>query len=157
RLRFWLPEAGRSSAPGRQSGVTKRPSSSDTMSAAGARFAAEELSALNQFMSAAVEAGEPAGLARVAVPALFYQTGASLVGLFNLAPSNPVPKVIWPEAGRVDEQMARQLTRRVHRDHRAVWLAEDTVATLPGTAVTQQATYADAIGLPLKAGGKVFG
>jgi len=28
---------------------------------------------------------------------------------------------------------------------------------MPGTAVTHQATYADALGLPLKAGGKVFG
>jgi len=153
RIQFLLSEAARSPHGPKPS---DRPSSPDTMAGGAARLAAEELSALSQFMSTAVQAREPGELARAALQALFYQTGATLVGLFNLDPSDPVPKAIWPEAGRVDEALARQLTRRVHRDNRAVWLAEDTVATLPGTAVTNQATYADALGLPLKAGGKVF-
>jgi two-component system NtrC family response regulator len=52
--------------------------------------------------------------------------------------------------------MARQLTRRLQRDHRLVWLAEDSVATVAaGTA--HQGPFADALGLPLKAGGKVLG
>jgi two-component system, NtrC family, response regulator HydG len=153
RLQFLLSEAAKSAHGPKPS---ERPSASDTNTAGAARFGADELSALSQFMGAAVQAREPVELTRVAVQALFYQTGATLVGLFNLDPSDPVPKVIWPEAGRVDDSLARQLTRRVHRENRPVWLAEDTVATMPGTAVTNPATYADALGLPLKAGGKVF-
>jgi two-component system, NtrC family, response regulator HydG len=158
RFRFLMAEAARSPLPGRSPTPTGQSNSGGTScGATGPRFGAEELAALNQFMAAAVEARDPADLTRLSVQALFYQTGATLAGLFGLDPTDPVPKVIWPETGKVDDHLARQLTRRVHREHRLVWLAEDTVATLAGTEVTRQAAYADALGLPLRAGGKVFG
>ena len=158
RFRFLVADSGRSPPPGRGPNPAARTGPADGSSGAGGpRFGAEELSALNQFMAAAVEARDPADLTRLAVQCLFYQTGATLAGLFGLDPTDPMPKAIWPEAGQVDEHLARQLTRRVHREHRLVWLAEDTVATVAGTAVTQQAAYADALALPLRAGGKVHG
>jgi transcriptional regulator with GAF, ATPase, and Fis domain len=156
KFRFQLPEPGRSGVVGRGPSAADR--SGDTMSGSGAtRFGADELTALNQFQSSAVEAREPAELTRVAVQALYYQTGASLAGMFSLDPTDPVPKAIWPESGQVDEHLARQLTRRVQREQRLVWLAEDTVATIPVAPGAIHAPYADALGLPLKSGGKVFG
>ena len=120
RLRFQLPEPARSRPGNRPSTVSDRATVAEALAAhpAGPRWTADELSALNQFMTAAAEARDVAELGRAAVQSLFYQTGAALAGLFTLDPSDPVPKVIWPEAAQVDDHLARQLTRRVHRDHR---------------------------------------
>lgn len=149
RFRFRLP------APASPPTTADRSAASETMalSAPGPRWTADELTALNQVMATAVEARETGDLARGLVQAVFYQTGATACGLFSLDPSDPVPKYVWPESARPDEAQARQLTRRVHRDHRTVWLAEDTAVTqsrLSGPA-------ADALAVPLKAGGKVLG
>src|SRR5262249_58214892 len=46
-----------------------------------------------------------------------------------------------------------QLTGRVQRDHRLVWMAENTAASIPTTGLINP-NYADALALPLKAGGK---
>jgi two-component system, NtrC family, response regulator HydG len=143
----------------RGSTVSDRPGGSETppSRAPGPRWTTDELAALNQFMAAAVEARELPELGRAAVQSLFYQTGSALVGLFTLDPSDPVAKVIWPEAARIDEHLARQLTRRLHRDHRLVWLAEDTAATLPTQSSSGCGLYADALALPLAIGRKVYG
>ena len=100
QLRFNLPEPARSHPGGRPSTVSDRATVAEARSAhpAGPRWNADELSALNQFMTAAAEARDVPELGRAAVQSLFYQAGAALVGLFTLDPSDPVPKVIWPEA-----------------------------------------------------------
>jgi two-component system, NtrC family, response regulator HydG len=159
QIRFNLPEPARSHPGARPSTVADRATVAEARSAhpAGPRWNADELSALNQFMTAAAEARDVPELGRAAVQSLFYQSGAALVGLFTLDPSDPVPKVIWPEAAQVDDHLARQLTRRVHRDHRLVWLAEDTACTLPTMTGMAGGTYADALALPVKDGPKVYG
>jgi two-component system, NtrC family, response regulator HydG len=124
----------------------------------GPRFSADEQGALNQFMQSAIEARDAVELGRVLVQSLFYQTGASLAGMFNLDPTDPLPKVIWPESAAVEEHLARLLTRRVQRDHRVVWLAEDSGgATLPTSSGSYAALYADALALPLRAGSAALG
>jgi len=159
RLRFQVPEPARSHSGNRPSTVSDRATVAEALAAhpAGPRWNADELSALNQFMTAAAEARDLPELGRAAVQSLFYQAGAALVGLFTLDPSDPVPKVIWPEAAQLDEHLARQLTRRVHRDHRLVWLAEDTACTLPTMTGITGGAYADALALPVKDGPKVYG
>ena len=159
RFRFQLPEPSRSHSGARPSTVAdgRTVAHSAPAQRPGPRWNADELSALNQFMAAAVEARDPPELGRAAVQSLFYQTGAALVGLFTLDPSDPLPKVVWPESAQPDEQLARQLTRRVHRDHRLVWLAEDTACTLPTMTGLAGGLYADALALPVKDGGKVTG
>lgn len=158
RLKFQLPQPGPASGSLRGSAVTDRPPpESRTIAPPGPRWTADELAALNQFMAAAAEAGDVTELGRAAVQSLFYQTGAALVGLFTLDPSDPIPKVVWPEAAQVDDHLARQLTRRMHRDHRPVWLAEDTAATRPTLSGSGSALYADALGLPVQFGRKVYG
>jgi transcriptional regulator with GAF, ATPase, and Fis domain len=159
RLRFQVPDPSRSSGTQHPGTVADRSGSGDTVngSGPGLRWTVDELSALNQFMSAAIEAREPSELARAAVQSLYYQTGASLAGLFAIDPTDPVPKMIWPDSGKLDESLARQLTRRLHRDHRPVWLAEDTAATIANTSGTFHTSFADALALPLKSGGRVLG
>lgn len=107
-------------------------------------------------MVSAAEARDPIDLARASIQTLFYQSGATFAGLMSLDPTNPVPKFIWPETAKIDEHLARQLTRRMHRDHRLVWMAEDTVATIPNSG-TYNTSFADALALPLKVGPKVLG
>jgi len=159
RFRFQLPEPSKSAAGLRPSTVADRATLVDGPTACrpGPRWTADELTAINQFMAAAAEARDLPELARAAVQSLFYQTGAALVGLFTLDPSDPIPKLVWPEAAQADEHLARQLTRRVHRDHRLVWLAEDTACTLPTMSGMAGGLYADALALPVKDGGKVYG
>lgn len=159
RLRFAIPDPAKSHSGMRQATAADRSTVIDGPSSCrpGPRWTVDELSALNQFMTAAAEARDLPDLGRAAIQSLFYQTGAALVGLFTLDPSDPLAKVVWPEAGQVDEHLARQLTRRVHRDHRLVWLAEDTACTLPTMSGMTSGPYADALALPVKEGGKVFG
>ena len=159
QLRFQLSDPSRSNSGIRAATVSDRGTVHDGPSASrpGPRWTADELSALNQLMAAAAAARDLPDLGRAAVQSLFYQTGAALVGLFTLDPSDPLPKVIWPEAAQVDEHLARQLTRRVHRDHRLVWLAEDTACTLPTMSGMTSGPYADALALPVKDAGKVYG
>lgn len=160
RFRFQLPDQSRSSKSG--SSTIDVLVKSDTRavnpaSAANARWKAEELTALHQFMVSAVDAKEIPELGRIAVQSLFFQTGAAFAGLFTLDPTDPMPRVVWPETAKIDDQLARQLTRRVQRDHRIVWLAEDTAATLPTLSGTMSSLYADAMALPLKSGRQVHG
>jgi transcriptional regulator with GAF, ATPase, and Fis domain len=159
RFRFQVPEPSKSGSGVRGSTLSDRATVADGPSVGrpGLRWTADELAALNQFMAAAGEARELPDLARTAVQSLFYQTGAALVGLFTVDPTDPIPKLVWPEAAQVDEHLARQLTRRVHRDHRLVWLAEDTACTLPTMSGMAGGLYADALALPVKEGAKVYG
>ena len=160
RFKFQLPDPAKVSPSGsaKVPPPSERVKSGDTaaQSLSGLRWTVDELSAMVQFLVAAAEAKDPVELARASVQTLYYQTGAAFAGVFTLDPSNPVPKFIWPEAAKVDEHLARQLTRRVHRDHRLVWMAEDTVVTIPNSG-TFNSAFADALAMPLKIGTKVLG
>ena len=158
RFRFQLPDNSRHS--GIHAGtMSDRSAASETVAVQvpGPRWTNDELVALNQFMTSAVDAKNPSELGRALVQSLYYQTGAAFAGFFSLDPTSPVAKFIWPEAAQVDDSLARQLTRRMQRDHRVVWLAEDTAATVANTSATFHTTHADALGLPLKSGSKVLG
>jgi two-component system, NtrC family, response regulator HydG len=158
RFRFQLPEQSSPSSKHGPSTIADKAPSGDTRPVAvGPRWKTDELAALHQFMTTAVEAKELPDLCRIAVQSVFFQSGAAFAGLFTLDPSDPMPKVIWPEAAKVDDQLARQLTRRVQRDHRLVWLAEDTACTMPTQSGAWNSLYADAMALPLKSGRHVYG
>jgi len=158
RFKFQLPDPARVSPSSKMLSTSDRSKAGETAanSLSGLRWTVDELAALVQFMEAAADAKDPVELARAAVQTLFYQSAATFAGLFTLDPTNPVPKFIWPETAKIDEHLARQLTRRVHRDHRLVWMAEDTVATIPNSG-TFNSGFADALALPLKVGPKVLG
>jgi two-component system response regulator HydG len=120
------------------------------------RFNPDEMAALHQFMTTAVELREAYELARLLTQTIFYHTGASQVGLFNLDPTEPLPKVVWPDSSQVEPVLSRQLTRRVQREERLVWLAEDTTATRTASGVFST-NVADALAAPLGFGRRSFG
>lgn len=158
RLKFQIPEPTTPPAAPSQT-VADRSNAAETLVGAnpGPRWTVDELSAMNQFLGAAIEARDALELARSAIQSLFYQTGAAMVGYFSLDPSDPMPKMIWPESAKPDESLARQLTRRMHRDHRLIWLAEDTAVTLPNMSGSFHTSVADVLAIPLRAGRRAFG
>src|SRR5207244_9049127 len=76
---------------------------------------ADELTTLCSFMSAAVDEENVAGLLRRALKAILRQTAATCAGYLGLDADDPVPKLILPEAAKVDWQLSRQLTQKVQR------------------------------------------
>jgi DNA-binding NtrC family response regulator len=98
-------------------------------------------------MTGAVEESEPRDLLRRALKTLLKQTGASLAGYLGLDPTDPVPKLVLPDDATVDQHLSRQLTLRVQRDARTVWLGADLAATRP---IDSLVPFTDAIGLPVK-------
>src|SRR5262245_61034063 len=63
---------------------------------------ADELTALHEFMAAAVEEADPRAVARRALAAVHKHTGATVVGLVSLDPERPLPKLVLPELAAVD-------------------------------------------------------
>jgi hypothetical protein len=157
RLKFQVPEP--TAAPAGPAQTVSDRAAAETLAGGspGPRWTVDELSAMNQFLGSAIESRDATELARTAIQSLLYQTGAAMVGYFNLDPSNPVPKLIWPESAKPDESLARQLTRRMHRDHRLIWLAEDTAVTLPNMSGSFNTSVADVLAIPLRSGKRTFG
>jgi len=158
RFRFQLSDASRHSGSYSPT-MIDRSAASETVAVQlpGPRWTNDELLALNQFMTAAIDARNPIELARALIQSLYYQAGAAFAGYFSLDPTNPVAKFVWPVEAKIDDSLARQLTRRMQRDHRVIWLAEDTAATVANPSGKFHTTHADALALPLKSGSKVMG
>jgi Nif-specific regulatory protein len=114
---------------------------------------ADELSALYGFMEAAMAENDPRALVRQALSALAEQTGATITGFLSLDRDDPLPKIVMPETARVDIQLSRQLTQKVQKELRPVWLgaADDlhqSDSLLP---------FHDALCLPILAEGEPLG
>jgi Nif-specific regulatory protein len=114
----------------------------------------DELTSLCRFMTGAVEEADPRDLLRKAMRAVIKQTGATLAGYLGLDPSDPVPKLVLPDDATVDRQLSRQLTLRVQREGRTVWLGTDLANARPTDSLVP---FTDAIGLPVKAAGEPAG
>jgi Nif-specific regulatory protein len=81
------------------------------------------------------------------------QTGATITGFLSLDKDDPLPKMVLPEAARVDIHLSRQLTDKVQKEKRAVWLGaagefQQNESLLP---------FQDALCLPLVAEGTPLG
>lgn len=110
---------------------------------------ADELTNLCRFMTAAVEESDPRDLLRRALRSLIKQTGATLAGYLSLDPADPVPKLVLPEDATVDRGLSRELTSRVEKAGRTVWLGGEQAP--PSDSLLD---FTDAIGLPVAAGGQ---
>jgi Nif-specific regulatory protein len=110
----------------------------------------DALTTLCRFMAAAVQENEQSDLLRRALRALLKQTGASLAGYLSLDPADPVPKMVLPDDAKVDQHLSRQLTTRVQKAGRPVWLGADK-ANNPGDSLM---SFTDAVGLPVTANGE---
>jgi Nif-specific regulatory protein len=95
------------------------PQSSDVRRTA---LRADELSALYAFMAAALAESDPRTVVCQALAAVAEQTGATIAGFLSLDQGDPLPKIVLPEKARVDIHLSRQLTQKVQKELRPVWL-----------------------------------
>ena len=114
----------------------------------------DELTALCKFMTGAVEAHTPHDLVTLALRAILHQTTARHAGYLSVDPDDPAPKVVMPESAAVDIPLSRRLTLRASQSGKTVWLFPDLTKSHPPT--DSLSSFADAICIPLKAGGEVF-
>jgi Nif-specific regulatory protein len=108
----------------------------------------DELTALYTFMADSVEQSDPQPLVERALQTIVQQTRATLAGFLSLDPDNPLPKKVVPEMARVDVQLSRQLTQKVQREGRAVWLQSEMRETPESDSLM---AFNDALCVPLRA------
>jgi Nif-specific regulatory protein len=85
----------------------------------------DELTVLFTFMDGSLREDTPRGLVALALKTVQEQTGASVAGFLSLDEEDPLPKMVVPDLVRVDTHLSKQLTQRVQRGGRTVWLAGD--------------------------------
>jgi Nif-specific regulatory protein len=108
----------------------------------------DELTALYTFMVGCVAESDPPTLVEQALQTILQQTRATLAGFLSLDSDNPLPKKVVPELARVDVQLSRQLTQKVQREGRAVWLRSEMPETPDSDSLL---AFSDALCVPLRA------
>jgi two-component system response regulator HydG len=154
KFRFTLPERNGNSGAYRAIAADQL-AGGNTLPSSTTRLQLDELSTLCQFMAVSVEARDPQQLVRQGLETLLHQTGATLAGYLSLDATDPLPKLVLPEAAEVDVALSRHLTRRVQREGRHVWLGGDSSPTRP--ASESLSPFSDALCVPLRAGGQPLG
>jgi DNA-binding NtrC family response regulator len=162
RLRFTLDPEGESRPPPQRqapaSNGTTHPGRSAPRPAdePGSDFKtllhADELSALCSFMTSSVEETSPRALVARALAVVHSQTWATVTGFLSLDPEEPLPKIVLPELASVDIHLSRQLTQRVQREGRLVWLGSKGGGSAGEDSLL---SFTDAVCVPLRAAAAV--
>jgi transcriptional regulator with PAS, ATPase and Fis domain len=82
------------------------------------------------------------------------QLRAAVTGFLSLDAHDPLPKVVLPEKARVDVQLSRQLTLKVQREARTVWLGARPADIPEGGSLV---CFKDAVCVPLFSGDAPLG
>ncbi len=151
RLRFVLLDAeGRPLPP-----PEPAPDSSPDSSASGLTTVhVDELPALHEFMTQAINKTDANEVVRLLLDTVSRQSRATVTGYLSLDEEGPRTKMVLPERAHVDFALSQQLTRRVQKEGQAVWLKagladfEQSDSLLP---------FQDAVCVPLKAEGTPLG
>jgi DNA-binding NtrC family response regulator len=120
-----------------------------TLDALQTAWHADELTALFQFMNAALQENTPRDLVTLALHAAHKQTAANVAGYLSLDAEGPFLKVVVPSEAQVDTHLSRQLTQQAAREGRSVWLSS---APEPLPETESLAGYRDAVCVPLRTG-----
>src|SRR5262245_23843961 len=84
---------------------------------------ADELAILHDFMTATVKETDPGRVVRHMLSTVARHTKATVAGFLSLDEEEPLPKMmVYPQRACVDFTLNRQLTQRVQKDGKAVWL-----------------------------------
>jgi DNA-binding NtrC family response regulator/pSer/pThr/pTyr-binding forkhead associated (FHA) protein len=110
---------------------------------------ADELTALLNFMTASLTETTPHGLVNLALTTILKQTLANVVGFLSLDEDEPQFRVVLPASAHVDTSLSKQLTQRVQREKRAVWLGSSRMRSLDSDSLV---SFRDAVGIPLRIG-----
>lgn len=106
-----------------------------------------ELNALLTFIDQSIEEADPRRLIGHALALIHAQTSACVTGFLSLDPDDPLPKVVLPELAHVDFHLSQQLTKRVQRDGRSVWLGGEINRINPSDSLLP---FTDALCVPLR-------
>jgi transcriptional regulator with PAS, ATPase and Fis domain len=104
--------------------------------------------------AASIGEADPQALIRRALQTIRIQTTATISGFLSLDSEDSLPKMVFPENARVDVHLSHQLTEKVKKEGRLVWLGaaandfQQSDSLLP---------FLDAICLPLLAEGIPLG
>jgi Nif-specific regulatory protein len=116
---------------------------------------ADELNALCRFMSLCLEESDPQALIGRALQIIHGQTRATVVGFLSFDPEEPLPKIVVPEAHRVNLHLSRHLTQRAQAEGQSVWLQ---AGPSPGQSTSESLLgFTDAMCFPLRAESGVLG
>jgi two-component system response regulator HydG len=116
---------------------------------------ADELNALCRFMSLCLEESDPQALIARALQIIYTQTKATVAGFLSFDPDEPLPKIVVPEAHRVNLHLSRHLTQRAQAEGQSVWLQ---AGPRPGQSTSESLVgFTDAMCFPLRAEGGVLG
>jgi DNA-binding NtrC family response regulator/pSer/pThr/pTyr-binding forkhead associated (FHA) protein len=110
---------------------------------------ADELTALLHFMTASLTESTLNGLVNLALTTVLRQTLANVAGYLSLEDDEPQFRLVLPAQAQVDTHLSRQLTQKVLRDKKAVWLG---AARMNGLDSDSLVAFRDAIGIPLRVG-----
>jgi transcriptional regulator with PAS, ATPase and Fis domain len=99
-------------------------------------------------MTASVEETSPRALVARALAVVHSQTWATVTGFLSLDPEDPLPKIVLPELASVDIHLSRQLTQRVQREGRLVWLGAKGGGSAGEDSLL---SFTDAVCVPLRA------
>jgi DNA-binding NtrC family response regulator/pSer/pThr/pTyr-binding forkhead associated (FHA) protein len=155
RLRFTLDSSGECTAEMPiLAAALRSDGDADLASAAASEVSqtilhADELTALLNFMTASLTETTPLGLVNLALTAILKQTLANVVGFLSLDEDEPQFRVVLPASAHVDTHLSKQLTQRVLRDKRAVWLGSSQMRQLDSDSLV---SFRDAVGIPLRIG-----
>jgi two-component system, NtrC family, response regulator HydG len=110
---------------------------------------ADELTALLNFMTASLTEGTLNGLVNVALTTVLKQTLANVAGFLSVEDDEPQFRMVLPAQAQVDTHLSRELTQKVLRDKRAVWLGASRMHGLDSDSLV---AFRDAVGIPLRVG-----
>ncbi|HEV2948733.1 MAG TPA: sigma 54-interacting transcriptional regulator [Gemmataceae bacterium] len=115
----------------------------------------DELNVLCRFMSLCLEESDAQTLIARALQIIYAQTKATIAGFLSFDPDEPLPKIVVPEAHRVNLHLSRHLTQRAQAEGQSVWLQ---AGPRPGQSTSESLVgFTDAMCFPLRAEGGVLG
>ncbi|HEV3143127.1 MAG TPA: sigma 54-interacting transcriptional regulator [Gemmataceae bacterium] len=153
RLRFQLPDGATSSqfrglAP---SSLHDRPSFTAPSTS---RLQVDETAILCNFMAGAAGVSDAATLLRSALQLALNQSCSYVAGYLSPDAAEPHPKVVVPDTAGIDLSLSRQLTRKVQRDGKTVWLGTNISESRPADSMRE---VTDAVCVPVRTRDKILG
>jgi transcriptional regulator with GAF, ATPase, and Fis domain len=112
-------------------------------------FHADELTALLHFMTASLTETTLHGLVNLALVTVLKQTLANVAGFLSLDADEPHFRLVLPAQAEVDTHLSRQLTQKVLRENRSVWLGSSRMSDLDTDSLV---AFRDAVCIPLRVG-----
>jgi two-component system response regulator HydG len=110
---------------------------------------ADELTALLNFMTGSLAETTLYGLVHLALSTVHKQTLATMAGFLSFDADEPHFRITLPTEAPVDHQLSRQLTQKVLREMRTVWLGADQGKGLDSESLV---AFRDALCIPLRIG-----